>query len=135
MSEFRDPLGRTFFESKQGDDIAIEVAPGQHVCDFCMTAPPTWEYPCGWVTLTANAVFGASDDEWAACDACHDLIEAGDLDALVNHLVELAQRAIKDMPGRVVQPEALRINLEGFFEAREGPPRPFDPSTGPGATP
>jgi len=66
------------------------------VCDFCSAPAPAWEYPARPFTLDG----WASADSWAACEACHVLVEGAAWD-------ELADRALNS--GRYVPvPAALR---------------------------
>ena len=62
-------------------------------CDFCTLAGATWAYPAGPVRLRAAGCGFASDDDWAACDACHALIERGDRPALARRCAEQLVRA------------------------------------------
>jgi hypothetical protein len=92
------------------------------LCDFCSSPDPTWEYPArSFVAYTAGPVTGESVGSWAACEACHRLIEANDR-------VGLVARAMSRV--RELGPEAARA-LRGclhdlqarFFAHRVGPAR------------
>jgi hypothetical protein len=132
MSEhFIDPLGRTIFESQRPDgSVDLEVAPGQKVCDFCLDPNPTWEYECGVVAIVGNPNIHASDDEWAACTTCRDLIEAGSIPGLVRRMVDgqtarVREADIMDLPPRRVQVQNARTNVLAFLRAKRGGPRPW----------
>lgn len=125
--EYEDPLGRTMFEQDNADGtVDVSPAPGQWVCDFCLTPDPTWTYPCGPVMLAGPHMEGSADD-WAACDHCHELIEAENWPALVEHVVK-TQREQPIAPDFVNLPPVISTmlvsaNLEAFRSARSGPPR------------
>ena len=55
------------------------------VCDFCAAPEPMWTYPA--TTFVMEHGLGGFDGStsigsWAACDTCHELIEADDYPAL-----------------------------------------------------
>lgn len=126
-----DPFGRTMFETLLSNgDVVREPAPGQHVCDFCLTPGPSWIYPCGPVTLMTPDPDGidASDDPWAVCDRCKELIEAGHYESLISHCAD-TQGRLQVAPGFVTLPRRervriLRHNVREFMRARQGDPRP-----------
>src|SRR3990172_3306604 len=45
------------------------------ICDFCSADAPNWRYPVQ--DFAALEGVSTSVGEWAACNLCHDLIEAG----------------------------------------------------------
>lgn len=101
----------------------ISVAPGDEVCDFCLAPNPTWEYPAGQVEIDLPHPdnINRSRDEWAACDACHDLIERGPL-------IRLAVRICHEQLGDHVHPVELAAamnQVRRFGDARTGEARPF----------
>jgi hypothetical protein len=49
-------------------------------CDICYAETPTWDYPVK--SFQMPALNWVSIENWAACDTCHDLIEADDRIAL-----------------------------------------------------
>lgn len=62
-------------------------------CDFCSSPDVKWAYkaePFAGMVLGVDrdgdimSRHFSSDDGWAACDACHQLIEAGDRDGLID---------------------------------------------------
>ena len=64
------------------------------VCDFC-SAPgeeeDAWTYPCAsfkYGIEIPGYPKGASKGEWAACQACHELIDADDYDSLLRRAVD-----------------------------------------------
>lgn len=104
------------------------------ICDFCLAPDPTWEFPAN-PTLIPDGRFDASPDDWAACDECRELIEAGDFDALVAWVMDKQPVNVPEgtpMEGGFVhygptpaRRMAARANIAAFFEARSGPSRPF----------
>lgn len=130
MSKFIDPSGRTIFEHTRPDgSLELQIAPGQLVCDFCLAPNPSWEYPCGPVAIVGNPNIEASDDEWTACDTCHQLIEN------FRNVGQIARDMVRRQPaparpefGERPFEEAVAIqtvNLAMFTAARKGPARPI----------
>ena len=63
------------------------------VCDFCSKEgrEEIWSYPCAdfiYGIEIAGYPKGASKGEWAACQTCHELIEADDYDGLLRRAVD-----------------------------------------------
>ena len=87
-------------------------------CDFCTEPHPTWGYPAKSFELDVGLPVGlVSEGGWAACDVCHDLIEADKRDALL-------ARALDKLVGQLPMDEAreLMATLHGrFFANRCGP--------------
>jgi hypothetical protein len=97
------------------DPVRLADSGGEMVssCDFCTGPAPGWRYPA---RDFGTEPWGSVGD-WSACDACHDLIEAG-LWAKVTY------RALKSYPSR--QREQLRPHVEAlhaeFRRHRSGDP-------------
>lgn len=100
-------------------------------CDFCSQRPIRWSYPARPVHLAAllvgrdaTKVIGwNTNDPWAACDPCHDMIERGDRAALL-------ERSVAMFPHRSPLTDAqLRMTIkqahDGFFRAVTGDPTPI----------
>ena len=69
----------------------LKPAPGEEACDFCFGRPVLWQYPCSsFVGPTAEndkqVWIQESVGAWAACEICHQLIEA-------NQRMDLAERS------------------------------------------
>jgi len=102
------------------EHVGIFPGPEGPVCDFCSARGPTWRYPVSsFVAYEVQGVVGESVGDWAACDACHALIEADQRDALV-------RRSLEMMPHRgEVPPDValafIRKAHTGFFLNRRGP--------------
>jgi hypothetical protein len=101
------------------------------ICDFCLSPNVRWSYPAVPTPLD-SAIFIASDGDFAACDACHGLIAAGNLVAFADRIVREQRRhappgSEKDggvvvYPHPSVQRRRAMQNILYFFEARTGPP-------------
>lgn len=122
----------TFTRHKEGDRTYIDTP--EPMCDFCLLTEPTWEYPATAMPIEGHPLVGTVDGAWAACDECHRLVEAKDIQALVNRSIE-GQRDT-ERPGYVVflgdtykMRRQLRDNILRFFDARTGPAVPFDTTT------
>ncbi len=91
-------------------------------CDFCSALGPTWVYPArDFDAYIVSPIIGESIGAWAACEACHRLIEAGDREGLaVRSLDEL----IMSYPEAVMAAPTLKQELlqlhELFFANRSG---------------
>lgn len=83
------------------------------------------------MVISGHPTINASDDAWAACDKCHDLIEDGDIQRLVRWSVKTQRRldppnVVRDgyrsvyPPLHVHQRTQMAIVLE-FMRARTGP--------------
>ena len=96
-------------------------------CDFCSAPRPSWRYPArSFIGYRASNLVGESVGDWAACDACHKLIEADDHE-------HLAQRSLDELilkhPEARAAAEILFHDLADlhrqFFEHRCGPAVPI----------
>jgi hypothetical protein len=107
---------------------------GDEVCDFCLKPHPTWSYPAAPMEIVGHHAMSGSDDEWAACDECHALIEAHNLGGLVERVVAMqpVHRPADDViyyPPVPVARRKARQNLLRFMDARTGPPTAEPPRT------
>lgn len=99
------------------------------VCDFCLERDPAWIYPCesyGTIIGTKlesgdlKAEHYGSVGDWGACDTCHDFIEAGDWESML-------ERNLNSHPERLIEPvksllkKAIREMWRGFESNRTGP--------------
>jgi len=116
------------------------------VCDFCRSVP-TWDYPAHDFTAQVLAVSSRQDvtditelepqgsrGGWAACDTCHDLIEAGDWDQLAERSVDAnwdGEGGYRNTPvPRAVWIDAIKQYQRLFQENRTGPAIPWEPAPG-----
>jgi hypothetical protein len=96
-------------------------------CDFCSAPCPSWRYPArSFIAYRASNLAGESVGDWAACDACHKLIEADDQLPLAQR--SLGELILKHPEARAVA-EILFHDLADlhrqFFEHRCGPAVPI----------
>lgn len=63
---------------KINDRATASITHSLNRCDFCGDPRPTWKYAAEPFTrsVAGSAVAIVFDELWAACDACHRLIEA-----------------------------------------------------------
>lgn len=68
------------------------------VCDFCSSHKVKWEFPCE--DFQMPQMDWGSENGWAACDECKDLIEADDWDALAQRALDTtASSVLRQYPG------------------------------------
>lgn len=123
FEHYRDKDGRERVERRVGD----------HRCDFCLARidyATVWTYPCAPMPIVGSTgrVIDASDDEWAVCPDCHELIQASRIGTLIERCVTL--QPVHEPPSEIAYypPLALRRrwmreNVLRFLDARLGPPR------------
>lgn len=118
---------------------------GEEICDFCSSHDPQWAYPCRNHSHTENInavvakrddlsdmrfermnIKAISDGAWAACPACHMLIERGDRERLARRS---AKRLLKNIDPEMARAwslgnatEHIRRIHDAFWENREGAP-------------
>jgi hypothetical protein len=98
------------------DDVDVEPQ-----CDFCTTTYPTWSYPAKDFSLGGEHNTGEVEElaisigGWAACDGCHELIEANDYDGLAQRSYTL----YVEKHGLVV-PVLTAVTLEAFKVIHRG---------------
>lgn len=86
------------------------------VCDFCTSRFPRWTYPAeSFLIDTIGSTEHVSSGGWAACQQCHDDIEADAWDTIIarwaaGRLVSAQRRAI------------VRRLHQSFAAHRRGPP-------------
>jgi hypothetical protein len=92
------------------------------ICDFCSSEAVHWRYPArDFAAPGLLAFFSKSAGDWAACDACHDLIEKDERAALV-------ERVFISAPPDLVTPYAIRFVQDlhaSFYTCRTGPAEPI----------
>jgi len=60
------------------------------ICDFCSSKDVLWSYECpDFETPLPNEEPWVSTGGWAACQTCHDFIEADDWSGLIAHAVRM----------------------------------------------
>lgn len=106
----------TVDHSPKGD--VLSVPDGQEICDFCVNQrqPVAWSYPAKDFSIGLQGSIG----DWAACDRCSDLIEAGNVAALLDISFRQQMKIIPESLASRVYVNAKAM-LEGFFANRTGP--------------
>jgi hypothetical protein len=116
------------------------------ICDFCSSPNPIMQYPCRSFGLTgehalkdgapvttqggfrwakeedlclSSAISFQSLGNWAACEACHHLIDQGKIEDLVQRVFAIFRQ--KD-PRLDQALDDLRFAFLFFYEVRTGPP-------------
>lgn len=119
------------------------------ICDFCSAPNPIMQYPCRSFGLTDEQALKAgapvteqggfrwarredlslspartfqSIGSWAACEACHHLIDQGKIEALAQRVFAIFRQ--KD-PRLDQALDDLRFTFLFFCEVRTGPPTPL----------
>ncbi len=95
---------------------------GELKCDFCSAPEPMWAYPAkDFIAYLVLPLVGESVGAWAACEECHQLIEAGDREGLaVRSLDELIFRCPEAAMVAPALKQELRQLHERFFANRAG---------------
>ena len=96
-------------------------------CDFCSVPCPSWRYPArSFIAYRASNLAGESVGDWAACDACHKLIEADDFYSLAHRsLDELILKHPEARAAAEILFQDLAELHRQFFEHRCGPAVPI----------
>jgi hypothetical protein len=97
---------------KQVPEIVINFRPADAPrCDFCSEQPVLWDYPSKDFVVKGLQNW-SSDGHWAACQTCHDLIEAG-------RYAELAERSVGTAPAAIGRPlsEAELTDQRAFINS------------------
>jgi hypothetical protein len=106
------------------------------ICDFCSSPEVAGRFECrnfdapsknagvmypDAKTNTSTNLVLVSKDYWAACRICAALVEAGDLDKLVNYVLDEFERQDGyPHPQRARLEKHLRMTYRLFLENREG---------------
>jgi hypothetical protein len=98
----------------------------QAICDFCSGPRVAWRYPArSFVAYVVASIGGESVGDWAACDECHDLIEASDREGLTERSLEAL---IEKHPEMTSVRDTITEHMAGlhilFFENRTGAATP-----------
>lgn len=94
-----------------------------HLCDFCSCPAPAWRYPAD----SFHDRFGSrSVEDWLACEECHQLVVAGDRNALARRSLDApgVQMAVGFL-GRAAALEYCRDLHDRFWRARRGEALPI----------
>jgi hypothetical protein len=101
------------------DGFRVSVPPEAAICDFCRSTPVVCSYPCESFRLMGTN--WGSQGDWAACETCRDLIDAGRL----SDLAQMVSAIEADSPDQL-QPltELLQDIYKAFSVLRRGPAVP-----------
>lgn len=104
--------------------------PEAPICDFCASPDVRWRYRSedfrsAIVAVDASSNISVSSagsrGDWAACPACHALIESGDRARLVRRAVSRYLRSHPDTPvSRATLTAAISAVQSQFFDNRVG---------------
>jgi hypothetical protein len=98
--------------------INLEAPVSGPVCDFCSSKNPAYAYPAHtFAIVPGEGPIAASVAEWAACKACHDLIEKDDRGALAERAIVLC--GFPPIPAFTCAMHELH---DVFFAVRNGDP-------------
>lgn len=109
--------------------------PEEVVCDFCivpLNRETVWTYPCESFRPSGYQIPGrliqTSVTDWAACEACHALIEQQAWDALAKRSVDhFPERAEMSRAHRRQTMKQLKTLYLEFSRHRRGPPYQMPP--------
>lgn len=94
------------------------------ICDFCSNPQVGWRYPAqSFLAYIVGGIAGQSVGDWAACEACHDLIEQDDRSGLAAQSIDSLIEAHPEM--QCVREDLLRemaVLHHTFFDSRLGAP-------------
>jgi hypothetical protein len=96
------------------------------ICDFCSEPNVVWRYPAqNFIAYATPGIVGQSIGDWAACVVCHEFIDRGDHDALLERSVRRLLEKNPDMRTEEAEVrEDLRLIHRMFFEHQAGAPLP-----------
>ena len=60
------------------------------ICDFCNAPNPVWRFRARPFLIDYGPITGESDADWAACNACREMIVADDRNGLVDRAMLMA---------------------------------------------
>jgi hypothetical protein len=102
--------------AEEGLHVEAEVV-GPPICDFCSLSEVAWAYPA--VDFVIPGAQWGSRGHWAACEACHDLIEANDREGLVMRSVDRFMEIYpeENVPRSFIE-HGIRVLHDGFFAAK-----------------
>jgi hypothetical protein len=99
----------------------------QLVCDFCSTPSPAWRYPAlSFIVAEYKTPVQQAVGDWAACEECHQLIEAGNAAALALRSADLLILAHPEMLPSFdwVLDQMTELHAQ-FFANQTGSPKPI----------
>jgi hypothetical protein len=113
-------FGRPFAE----EGLDVEVRTDEPICDFCSTRQVGWSYFARDFRVADPDLGWGSRGGWAACDSCHEYIEANDRKRLAQRSAELFFKFNPQIPDdakmRKIILDHVRVMHEVFFQVRIG---------------
>lgn len=117
-------------------DNCMKTRPHQLLCDFCSGADPTWTYESDPFQFLAGSWDGDSDsvqvspvyesgNRWAACDPCHEIIQARSVALMVDRCMNKVIRSDSEPDITIRQVMAVYFN-EVFNSLKDSPRRGMD---------
>ena len=98
----------------------VELTTSVLMCDFCSDLDVKWSYEASSFVMPESG--SAFHGGWAACDPCHDLIEADKRQQLAKRSVDTFFKNnpdVKDVPAvRVAIAKHVRAAHAGFFAVK-----------------
>jgi hypothetical protein len=106
--------------AQEGFDVEARL--DTPICDFCSDPNIAWSYAAGDFHIP-DMTWG-SRGGWAACETCHDFIEANDHEGLARHSVEQFFVYHKEIPDeravrKLIINHVRQVHAE-FFKLRKG---------------
>ena len=105
------------------EGLDVEVRSGEPICDFCSAPEVAWSYDARDFGVVEPDVGWGSRGGWAACEPCHNFIEANDKKGLRERSVEnfyVAHPEMAHIPKKFVRNQCMMMH-EIFFQVRIGP--------------
>lgn len=102
------------------------VLPPKGRCDFCTSYKPVWEYPARTFTIPTSSGPYTSEGAWLACELCAQLVEANQIDAVLDR-----QLSTKSRHQRVLARPFAKAVQQAFIAHRTGPRQPLRPPAAP----
>src|ERR1039457_5934456 len=97
----------------------IIPTPQTPICDFCRAVPVTASYECEDFVLSEEARFGSMGG-WAACADCERLVDARDVDGLLDRCfadMKSDLQQLDDSQRQILRKE-MEINYHAFLLAK-----------------
>lgn len=121
-----------YFLQRERGKLYAHRRDGQYRCDFCLVRidlATVWTYPAVDMPIAGppSRPFEASEDDWAVCPECHELLAASKIGPLVERIVKLQpinepETAVRYYPPVSLRRRYARENVLRFLDARKAPP-------------
>ena len=109
--------------AEEGLDVEVHTANDVIICDFCSSPDVHWHYEANDFQAGPDSLHWGSRGFWAACNVCHDLVEANNRQALgMRGMQEYFKRHPNELPNTKQMRRMLYTHIrqlhDGFFENR-----------------